>query len=802
MFRSIPLKLISCLLALSIMFTASIVTVNAADNNNGGKYVKDVFIAYGEDKETADKWLQEHNWESIADLNEGKTSEAWGYHNAVAVLGIQRTDDPDEAITDMAIMNMTGGYSFDKYDDLVEEKKAQITEFINTFIPAMEEYRKNYNGQGSEGGKKRAQTTHDLLNKFYDGDPNGEYAINDTGKPLGDLLLNKTKTEIGDDAYNALSAEEKLNTADFQQIILESSGPALLIVKQALALATDTAETSWLDRLSGLSGSNLVDHIEEFAPEAAGQDLAPSAAKSLLAAHFEDYSKVLASQWSGIREKIRWYEDYCNEYELWSETDDPGLNDEKVKEHFDALKEKDESHYKDELNRLIDTSTYYDKLSDVSYAGKWGETLYDFFNPEDEEADYSKKYDDFAPLAAALSPGQRAGLEFLSLKTLLKVGVDSESVMESEFPSVEKALTDKKGNTLESISIYSGINRAIFRNGVALTSNAEMQKSLGNNPYNDLWDEKGIVNIVFYCTTFVGLITAIAGAWKYIEATKYEYYRELTMTAPEADVSDAASLVDSADTFQEGVLEENMKTFGRDAETTKAVNVSKWIAGIGGAIMILAAAVKGVQLYKQYHRDFTPIPRMIVDEKDIVTYTTDEKGNQIENINFDSFAYYEIAKCNRQEVGVHTNAQYGVEDYAEWGCGDYADINADVGKEWLALYVNRAGEKGKPILASTFVIQKGKEGSEAPANHDGSLHMFTYTSPMQLDDTAYCYRNANDGLYLFWQTDATAYAPATASAFGGGTLALAGIGGLALGILGTTLVMLPKRKKKEEETAE
>ncbi len=97
-----------------------------------------------------------------------------------------------------------------------------ITEFINTFVPALNEYRDNYNGKGSEGGKKRAQMAHDILNKFYDGDPNGEYAVNDTGKPLGDLLLNKTKTEIGDDAYNALSAEQKLNTADLQQIILES----------------------------------------------------------------------------------------------------------------------------------------------------------------------------------------------------------------------------------------------------------------------------------------------------------------------------------------------------------------------------------------------------------------------------------------------------------------------------------------------------------------------------------------------------------------------------------------------------
>ena len=287
MSRTIPMKLVSCLLALVIMFTSSVVAANAAVETNSGKYVKDVFIAYGEKKEDADKWLKEHNWESIADLNDGKTSEALGYHKAVAVLGIQRTDDPDEAITDMAIMNMTGGYSFDKYDDLVEEKKAQITEFINTFIPAMEEYRKNYNGQGSEGGKKRAQMAHDLLNKFYDGDPNGEDAINDTGKPLGDLFLNKTKTEIGDDAYNALSADEKSNTADLQQIILESSGPAVLMIQQSLALATDTAETSWLDRLSGLSGDGLVEHIAEYASSAS-----PSSCQRLLSLQYCSYHRI------------------------------------------------------------------------------------------------------------------------------------------------------------------------------------------------------------------------------------------------------------------------------------------------------------------------------------------------------------------------------------------------------------------------------------------------------------------------------------------------------------------------------
>ena len=210
---------------------------------------------------------------------------------------------------------------------------------------------------------------------------------------------------------------------------------------------------------------------------------------------------------------------------------------------------------------------------------------------------------------------------------------------------------------------------------------------------------------------------------------------------------------------------------------------------------------------------------MIVDEADIVTYTTDENGEQVKNINFDQFAYYEVVKCNRQEIGLHTSAQGGVSDYKSWGCGDAADINADVGKQWLAMYVNRSSAKGNPILADTLKLQKGSE--KTPDDCNGCLHMFTYENPVKIDETAYCYREDNKGMYLFWKGDETAFAQttstgadtantsvksastATASTFNAGFIALAGIGGLVIGILGATAVMFPMMKnKRKEESAE
>ena len=82
--KSLFIKLLSCFLAIWILVLAT-VTVHAADSGKG-KYVKDVFIAYGEDKETAEKWLRDNGWEPVCDLNDGKSSSAAGIHNAVAVL--------------------------------------------------------------------------------------------------------------------------------------------------------------------------------------------------------------------------------------------------------------------------------------------------------------------------------------------------------------------------------------------------------------------------------------------------------------------------------------------------------------------------------------------------------------------------------------------------------------------------------------------------------------------------------------------------------------------------------------------
>ncbi len=381
--------------------------------------------------------------------------------------------------------------------------------------------------------------------------------------------------------------------------------------------------------------------------------------------------------------------------------------------------------------------------------------------------------------------------------------------------------------------------RTRFPFTAVLTSKARMQKDMGEDPYDAWLSDGGYGDIITYSMMGVGLVMLTIGTVMVVRSYKVYKAAEAALNTYKANIAslsrnvkwctrdlnfykgrllaaryvknrDYTALSEVSDKLfkarqdldkAEQALAEAQAKAAPELPATKMSVTGRWMMGIGGAIMILTAVAKIVEITAFYDREFTIIPTMIVDEADIVNYSTDENGKQVKEITFDQFAYYEVVKCNRQEIGLHKNAQDGVDEYDDWGCGDAADLNADVGKQWLALYVNRSSAKGNPILADSITVQYGSSGT--PKGCTGNLHMFTFTNPVDVGDAAYCFRNDKNGTYLFWDSDKEAYSASTetASAINYGYLALAAIGGLALGIVGTTCVIIPKRKKENKTTA-
>ncbi len=814
---------------------ASETSGSEASETSGGKYISEVFIAYGKTEAEAKKWLTDNGWEALknpSNVGLGKASSL--DEEIAAVIGIRRTDNADEAITDMAVMNMNeDGYSYSDYESLVNKKKADIDEFIRTFIPTIEEYRKNYKGEGTEFGKKRADLAYKFLNMFYDGEVGGEYAINDTGMHLGDLFLSPLKQEIGDDAYNRLSAEDKHKYGDLQQIILETCGTMEIFIEELLAIATDASETTWIERLQELEGDELSRNIGKYVPSIAGQDLAESAIMQLLAQEFGDAAATLAQQWQDVRSDIQWFESYNEKYDLW---DHEGETEEeytaRLAAFFKDLEKNDKARYTNEYNRYMANLTFYETLYEIPYTGEWGETLAEFFNPQNGK-NYGADENYFLPFAAALSEGQRASLNRISFRDLIYVGFMNEDGLEQIQPNLDEVFkADKDGNKPLELSVYDGMDRAIFRKGVALTSGAMMEKNLGRgDPYAGIWGNYGAVAIAAYAGMAVGLGMMVAGGVmmakgvEMVRITTLEYglenlemcetkVRDLKVWIQHyANIDDpvkAAEVGKDLAEWQQRLYHLQTDKYYQVVQTEDFIAPSitgRWVMGIGVALLLISAGLEAYNLWKYYNRDMKPIPRMIVDEADIVTYETDDKGNKtIKNITFDQFVYYNSVKCNRPQIGKICDWQDGVEEYKDHNCYDVADLNCDYGKEWLALYTNKSLLKGDPILADSLQVKYGSE--KMPAGCTKNLHFFTYTYAIDLGDTAYSYSNDEGGVYVFWDADTEAGAigrgertPATASTFSPGQFALGAAAGLVIGAAGAFLIMY-FRKKKENKMAE
>ena len=135
------------------------------------------------------------------DLNEGAGGGKYSQGNKKVLIGYKTTSKKSEAITDLAVMNMCGGYMVEEYDLLMKRYLgAQISPFIDKFLVTINEYRENIESE-DEDNRARAEYARAALNKYTDDDFGGA--------GLGDLLLNKTVYEMAKPEFDKLSEKDK-----------------------------------------------------------------------------------------------------------------------------------------------------------------------------------------------------------------------------------------------------------------------------------------------------------------------------------------------------------------------------------------------------------------------------------------------------------------------------------------------------------------------------------------------------------------------------------------------------------------
>ena len=105
------------LLIIVLAFIIAFITPLQAAAAPKKQYVGDLYLAYGKDADSAKQVLESKGLTPIeGNLNDGG--------DTYAMLGYTTTDDIRYAVTDVAVMNMRGGYSVEDYKNMLQKKKS------------------------------------------------------------------------------------------------------------------------------------------------------------------------------------------------------------------------------------------------------------------------------------------------------------------------------------------------------------------------------------------------------------------------------------------------------------------------------------------------------------------------------------------------------------------------------------------------------------------------------------------------------------------------------------------------------
>ena len=182
------------------------------------QYVKDVKFITAESLEEAKKYLPKGYTLVETDLNQG--AEVVSSVDDV-YLAYTTTTNPDEAITDIKMMNMKGGFVVSDYDTQIDNVSENIRNMVSEFRDAVDAFVENYK-KGTNGAKAAYHT----LNAF---------TIDELdNKPLADYFI---YSQVPDGFY--------------LKLLLNAHTDVLASILSALTIAVQgEVGNTWLDRLA------------------------------------------------------------------------------------------------------------------------------------------------------------------------------------------------------------------------------------------------------------------------------------------------------------------------------------------------------------------------------------------------------------------------------------------------------------------------------------------------------------------------------------------------------------------------
>ncbi|MEE1318017.1 MAG: hypothetical protein UHD05_00760 [Ruminococcus sp.] len=179
------MKLLKVLISMILVATMCVTMMMPASAGRVTYYLSDLKMAEAATADEAKKMLTDAGF-TVLDKNLNPGADKAVY------LGYKKSTNVDDAITDVKVMNMKGGFNVSDYETIFEEAMDTYSSEVNNLRIAANEFAANY-----KAGKKEAQLAYRQLNYYYVEDDKGvktymgDYMLNFPGdnKDFADILL-------------------------------------------------------------------------------------------------------------------------------------------------------------------------------------------------------------------------------------------------------------------------------------------------------------------------------------------------------------------------------------------------------------------------------------------------------------------------------------------------------------------------------------------------------------------------------------------------------------------------------------
>ncbi len=687
------------------------------------EYISELILCSASSADEAKKKLAEQDYELLSTES---------VSNSGMYIGYKSTNDPDEAVTGISAMNMEGKYSFSDYEILMDKMKENVSATVDGLVPMIAAYRTNYNS-----GSALAVTVHDVLNKFYEDD---------------------SKTNMGDYLLNC----DLKDTTALTKVFMQGYSSFIVDIQQLLFIAGESSgDQKWIEKMGKSDVDFLLDKYIDSYPT-------PNKAYQALAAKYGDTADSIRTTWNTFYENL---EKIKSQY---FQDDSLKLNSDVVDEKLDAAEKAVKTEITDDMtdqekaDTVSDTSdamSVADNLLDVNLIDYLdgieydGGTMLDFFMRDESEVDDTELY----TLAYFMGTNRSAQVNNVGLQQVMsRAMVDGDNVDQTMLDDVVKSLSG-----FDQVSIYEGVDRSLFEDGIALTS-ATTQKStasasswwdgLFSRAFSNDTDYKWYDLLALYVLPTVA--SGLIWAGLHIGTTLYDKSIRAVKTMQ-------LSLSKDAEVTRDVLFNTRYtpKTVGYAAYGKGAVANGvgfKIACGLKAAFFVLTIAFAVATLVKVFiniytddSKTYTAIPSHIVD-----TVSTD---------NGDDYVAYTAVQNTDSKAG---------------------DLYNYKGKGgWMVLYTTKDKTVGAPLTTDVKIV---KGSTNAPLDYD-NVSMFGEADALNLTSKDYTAVNDSaNGTYMYVSRGDVS---TTASAFSSGSLAIAVGGGAVAGLVIDALLRRFKKKK-------